>query len=209
MIRYDVEQKSAEWYALRAGKLTASQASKLITPTGKLSTQYRSEIGRIIAEGKGWQDPEDEGVETYWMAQGMTVEPEARCWLEVERDIVLEQCGFISSDDKMIGFSPDAYYLEAPHLIPVEIKCPKPSTHIKWLLEGGVPTEHRPQVHFGLVVTGAPYSIFMSYNPNVEPLIEVVQRDEFTTALEGYIQTYKADLATAWEQITGAKYEAM
>jgi hypothetical protein len=46
---HHVEQRTAEWDALRRGKLTASSASKLVTPTGKLSTQYKGEIARIVA----------------------------------------------------------------------------------------------------------------------------------------------------------------
>ena len=46
---HEIEQRTPEWDALRAGKLTASVASKLVTPTGKLSTQYKGEIARIIA----------------------------------------------------------------------------------------------------------------------------------------------------------------
>lgn len=209
MIIHNVEQKSAEWFAVRAGKLTASQASKLITPTGKLSSQYKSEIGRIIAESRGWQEPEEDTVETYWMGKGITLEPEARKWFEVDQDIELEQCGFIESDDHLLGVSPDSFFRTVKdQIIPVEIKCPKPSTHIKWLLEGGVPQEHLPQVHFAMVVTGAPWAVFMSYNPNMRPVFEFVQRDNFTRTLEDYINTYKADLLAAFETITGVPYGA-
>ena len=56
-IYHDVEQRSNELYELRAGRFTASIASKLVTPTGKPSVQYRGEIARIIAEQMGLQQP--------------------------------------------------------------------------------------------------------------------------------------------------------
>jgi hypothetical protein len=207
MIIHDVDQKSEEWFAIRAGKLTASCASKLITPTGKLSTQYKGEISRIIAEKLGLQDPEEPVRETYWMAQGVELEGEARSWLEVMWGRPVFQTGFITSDDGVLGVSPDGYIYElgdqGPELVPIEIKCPKPSTHIKWVLDGGLPEEHRAQVHFAMVVTGAPYAWFMSYNPNLEPLLIKVERDEFTAALEAYTETYKTDLTNALNKFTG------
>jgi len=76
IIHDDVEQGTDEWLELRRGKFTASIASKLITPTGRPSKQYKGEIGRIIAESMGWQEPEP-FVQTYWMERGTELEAEA------------------------------------------------------------------------------------------------------------------------------------
>ena len=76
---FDIEQRSPEWDAIRAGKLTASIASALITPTGKPSLRYRAEIARIIAEAAGWQEPA-QIPQNYWMERGEEMETEARSW---------------------------------------------------------------------------------------------------------------------------------
>lgn len=50
----------------------------------------------------------------------------------------------------------------------LEIKCPKMKTHIKYLLEGGVPTEYIIQVQSALWVTGYETWDFVSYCPEYE-----------------------------------------
>ena len=214
MIIHDIEQRSPEWYALRAGKITASVASKLVTPTGKLSTTYRSEIGRILAESLGWQEPEPM-IQTYWMERGTELEAEARRWFTVETGLAVREVGFIESDGGLSGFSPDAI---AEHYedvegewqnywrIPVEIKVPKPSTHIKWFLEGGMPKEHKAQVHFGLAITDAPHAYFMSYSQYCAPLIEKIERDDYTETMAKAINNYCAEFEAAYKTIAGGEY---
>jgi putative phage-type endonuclease len=202
MLIHDIEQGTPEWHELRAGKMTASMASKLITATGKISTQYKGEIGRVIAEKLDLQEPETIQ-QTYWMERGVELEGQARAWLEVLWNQTVHQCGFISSDDGYLGVSPDGYVMEGDKLIPVEIKCGMPSTHISWLLSGELPAQHRAQVHFAMVVTGAPYAWFMSYNPDLAPLLIKVEWTEFTEALKQYTEVYKAELAASLFTITG------
>ena len=84
------EQRSQEWDDLRAGRITASIAKKLVTPTGKASSTYRGEIGRIVAEAMGWQPPEF-FQKSYWMERGIDLEPEAR---GMDEDIGVRQPRF-------------------------------------------------------------------------------------------------------------------
>ena len=210
MIIHDMKQRTPEWYAVRAGKLTGSIASKLVTPTGRLSTQYKSEIGRIIAEKMDWQEPE-EGIETAWMTRGSELEHEARCWFTVETGLKVKEVGFIESDDGMTGFSPDglADHPKMASIIPVELKVPKPSTHIRWLLDDELPVEHRAQVHFGMVITDAPVAYFMSYAQHCRPLILEVERDEYTDTMSSAIHKYIVEFEDAFKNITGVDYASL
>lgn len=195
-----MEQRSEEWDAVRAGKITGSVASKLVTPTGKKSTQAKSEIGRIIAESEGWQEPEFIPP-SYWMERGVELEPEARNWFQVQTGLRVIECGFMEHDSGLAGFSPDGYVMEDGILIPVELKTPKPSTHIEWFLEDGLPAKHKPQCHFGLAISSAPYMYFESYCPNAEPVIVKVERDEYTETMESAIEDFISELASARERV--------
>jgi hypothetical protein len=202
MIIHPFEQHSEEWYSVRAGKFTGSIAGKLVTPTGRVSTQYKSEIARIIAEYMGWQKPETIKP-TYWMERGTDMESEARNWFQVDTDIEIQECGFIESDGGLTGFSPDGYTEDEGFIIPIELKCPKPSTHVQWVLDGGLPKEHAAQVHFGMAITGAPYAYFMGYHPICEPVFVKVERGDYTATMVDMINKYAAEFEVAFKRITG------
>lgn len=204
---HEVEQRTKEWDLLRAGRLTASMGSKLVTPTGKASTQYRGEIARIIAEKKGLQLPEFLKP-TYWMERGVNLEAEALAWFEVETDLVVREVGFVTGEDDLTGASPDGIIDEQDdeHVyrhIPLELKCPKPSTHLKYLMEGGLPKEHIAQVHFQMILCDAPYAYFASYNPNVRPLILKVEWNDFTDTMVIALEKYKKEYWAALAMIDG------
>jgi hypothetical protein len=205
MIIHDIKQRSDEWRAIRAGKITASVASKLVTQTGRISTQYRKEIGRIIAERMKLQESEDIP-ETFWVKRGIELEREALAWFSVETGLVLDTCGFVEADDHMSGFSPDSLTGAGRYIVPVEVKVPKPSTHISWLVDGGMPAEHVAQVHFGMVITGSPHAYFMSYCPEVEPLILKVKWSEHTDLMAKQIESFTDELQTTYRQLTGKDY---
>ena len=206
-----LEQGTQDWLDVRSGKFTASIASKLLTPTGKVSTQYKKEMGRIIAETLGLQPPEPH-IETYWMARGSELEEEARNWFTLDTGLKVIEVGFIESGSRLVGVSPDGIIIERvtddlglwdEYNIPLELKVPKPSTHISWLLHGVLPTEHTQQVHFGMAVTGAPFAYFMSYNPNIDPLIVRVERDDYTEKMVNAIEVYEAEFKWSLNQIIG------
>ncbi len=203
---HNMAQKTKEWDETRTGKVTASVASKMITPTGKPSAQADGYIGMILAEGAGLQQPEFIKP-TYWMERGINLEPEARGWFQVETGLIVQQAGFIESLDRPCGFSPDGYTdisIEGtPTLIPVQLKVPKPSTHIRWFLEGGLPKDHKPQCHFEMSIVGAPYMYFMSYNPQLTPILVKVERDEYTTATESALKVFLAKLEAARTVLLG------
>jgi hypothetical protein len=204
MIIHDVvEQGTDEWLDLRKGKFTASIAKKLLTPTGKVSSQFRGEMGRIIAETLNLQPPEPH-IETYWMARGSELEAEARAWFTVDTGHHVMEVGFIESDSHLVGVSPDGIVGDAStDIIPLELKVPKPSTHITWLIKGELPPEHLGQVHFAMAVTGAPFAYFMSYNPDITPLIIKVERDDYTEKMVNAIEVYEAEFKWSLNSIIG------
>jgi hypothetical protein len=211
MIIHDMEQHledgntNPEWLEVRRGKFTGSVASKLLTPTGKVSTQFKGEMGRIIAETLNLQPPEPH-IETYWMARGSQLEQEARAWFAVETDLTVHEVGFVESDTRLVGFSPDGVIIAPAYgkdTIPLELKVPKPSTHITWLINGVLPPAHIQQVHFAMAVMDAPFGYFMSYNPDLDPLIIKVERDDYTEKMVAAIAVYEAEFKWSLNSIIG------
>lgn len=180
------EQGTAEWAEARRGIATASCVSKIITPAkGELSSQARDYACQLIAESvvppHYWIEAPD--LNSPFVNHGITTEAEALKYFVFETGKHIRKVGFVKSDCGRFGCSPDALVLPAPDEKPsegLELKCPAHKTHVKYLLDGGLPVEYRPQVHASLVVTGLARWNFMSYAIGLPPLIVTVEPDEYT-----------------------------
>lgn len=183
MQRLDIEQGSPEWFEARKGLPTASCFSKIITPkTGKLSASVDTYIAELIAET---QEDTTEQVQSYWMERGRLLEGEARSYYEFAKEVDVQQVGLILNYG--VGYSPDGLIKPKGGL---EIKCPMPKTHIKYLMAGELPSEYRPQVHGGLYIAELEWLDFMSYCPGYNPLLIRVVPSEYTEQLAHAIDTF-------------------
>ena len=172
MIIHDVEQNTPEWFALRCGIPTASEFSKILTSTGKDSTQSKGYMHTLVGERLAGEPLES--VNNVWMERGKELEADALSYFEFETDLDIESQGFITNDDLTLGCSPDGFSGDWG----VEVKCPKGSTHVEYLLGRRVPPVYFPQVQGSMYVTGVDHWWFVSYHPKLDPLIIRVQRDE-------------------------------
>jgi hypothetical protein len=189
MKEHDVIQGSEEWAQLRRGRPTASCFDKIITPAkGELSKSATDYACQLIAEtmtpphywiGNDYQSGP--------MANGSRTEREARDYLEMQLNQDIRQVGFVTTDDGSVGASPDG--LIDPSL-GVELKCPEHKRQIRYLIDGVLPVEYRPQVHGNMLVTGRSEWLFMSYAVGLPPLIVPVKVDEFTQKLAEALQQF-------------------
>lgn len=173
----DLEQGSDEWLAARLGIPTASNFSKLITSTGKKSTQLDGYALTLAAEtlmGK----PE-EGFKSEWMDRGTELEPMARAWYEFQTDIVIEEVGFVLSDDGSVGCSPDGLSTGNG----LELKCPKAETHIGYLCDQKLPTNYVPQVQGCIWLCERDQWDFASFHPDMPGLLLTIPRDDAFIAM--------------------------
>lgn len=199
MITLDIEQGTAAWIEARLGIPTASNFGRIVTPTGKLSSQRDAYIAELCAEyvlGEPVSDFQgNEAVE-----RGKVLENEARAYYEFQTDIPVEGVGFVyRCDDRMVGCSPDGLVGTCGGL---ELKCPQASTHLRWLAEGKLPTTHFAQVQGCIWVCGAEWWDFMSYFPNLPPLIVRVEPDEkYQAALDEHIPKFIADMLSKREYL--------
>jgi len=88
----------------------------------------------------------------------------------------------------------------------LEIKCPLVDTHVDYLLDGELPAKYRPQVHFSMAITGICTWYFMSFFPDLKPLILPVQWDEYTdkikTAALAFAAEYEIEMPKILKAIT-------
>lgn len=174
MIILDCEQGEKEWFAARAGRPTASNFDKVLTPSGKPSTQVKSYMHTLLAEALSTKPLES--FSSQWMERGKIVEQEAADFYAFDQDVEVQRIGLCYQDERRLwSCSPDGLVGEVGGL---EIKCPSPHYHIQYLLAGVLPGQYKPQVQGSLWVTGRDWWGFMSYHPSLPPLIVRVERDE-------------------------------
>jgi hypothetical protein len=209
MILYDAEQYeqySEEWWAIRLGIPTASRASEIITAArGSLSASSKPYISELIAERLGLDTPSD--VNTGWMQRGSELEDEALRFFTFETGLAVSQVGFITNEDGTAGCSPDSLIddgaaKDMPHFVAgLEIKCPMAKTHISYLIDGTLPDIYKQQVHFSLAVTQLPFWYWMSYHPELDPLIVTVERDDYTAKVEKALDQFVINQCEAMQKL--------
>lgn len=192
----DIPQGGTEWLEARRGIVTASTVGKLLTSTGKVANNDTSRtlietlaLERITGRVETMRP-------TFDMARGTALEPSAR-EVYAERNAPVSEVGFgrIDQDGYSFGGSPDG--LIGDGYGGLEIKCPKPSTHFRTILEGEVPRIYLPQIHGNMLVFDAEWWDFMSHDPGQPPFIKRVHRDTQWDDLIAGTARYAEDTITA------------
>lgn len=204
----DIIQGSAEWHALRLGKVTASRVADVIAKTKSGPAASRANyMAQLVCERLT-----DEPTETFTskeMQWGTDQEPNARAAYEFRTDATVEETGFVAHPTIAdSGASPDGI-VAADGLI--EIKCPNTATHIETLLGRAVPGKYITQIQWQLACTGRKWCDYVSFDPRMPELMSLfiarVERDarliadleaqvrEFLTELEHKVSELKAQYA--------------
>lgn len=201
---YDVKQGSIEWLMLRASRPTASEMDNLLTPLFKIKDGEGPKTYLAKKVGEWWQNaPLSEG-NAWSMDQGTILEDEVVPWFNLEFGTKIQRVGFVTTDDGLVGCSPDGLLGDDGG---VEIKCPEVHTHVKYLLNGKLPTDYTVQVHSSMHVTGRKWWKFISYRRHFPKLILHIERDEeiqdkIAEALNGFLGSFEAAKATI-ERLNG------
>ena len=163
----DCEQGSAEWLQARCGRITASRLSDVMAylKSGKGEMKARADYRRdLVAERlTKLTEPYYISPEMKW---GTKHEPMARALYEVATGAEVEQIGFaIHPCYDFAGASPDAL-VDADG--GMEIKCPKTTTHLAYMMAGVVPDDYIPQMMWNMACCERQWWDFVSYDPRLE-----------------------------------------
>jgi hypothetical protein len=158
----ECDQRSEEWFAARAGRLTGSVAADMATriKSGAWSAS-RKNLRMKLALERITGRPHESPYISAAMQRGIDLEAAALARYEAESGLILERPGFLAADELMVGCSLDA-------LIPgqgiVEAKCPESATHLEYLRTRQIPAEYRWQCMHNLWVTGLEWCDFISFD---------------------------------------------
>jgi hypothetical protein len=195
----DISQGSEEWFKEKLGKPSASNASKIITNEGKKSKQREGYLYQLAAEiitGK-----REETYQNQNMIDGIEREQESREFYELINGVEVEQVGVVYKDEKkQFLCSPDGIVNNSYGL---ELKNVLPKTQVKYLLNNRLPSEYFSQVQFSLYVTGFKFWDFVSYAPEIKPLIvRVFPDNNFIALLAEALHLFCCDLDRIVEKVT-------
>jgi hypothetical protein len=197
-----LEQGSEEWHRARLGIATASRFKDIITPAkGDKSASYKGYMYELIAEKltKGKED----FFKSEWMERGNEIEPLARASYEFIHEVEVKQVGIMLNDEGTIGASPDGFIGDDGGL---EIKCPKPSTVVKYMLDGGLPLEYKPQVMGSLWISGREWWDFLAFHPSMDFYqIRVYRDEEYIKKMNQHITDFVDEMQINYDKILSRK----
>lgn len=198
-----MEQRSSEWFAARAGRVTASRIADM---TARIKSGWGASRGNYLAElvAERLTGIPHGGYVNGAMLRGIETEPEAVIAYEFYSDNTVEPAGFIAHPSiEMSGASPDGLVGEEGCL---EVKCPNTSTHIDTLLGRAVPQKYFLQIQWQLACSGRKWGDFVSYDPRMPEELKLfvrrVPRDETKIAeLEKEVKVFLSEVDAKVEQL--------
>lgn len=170
-----IEQGTEAWLKARIGKVTASELDRIITPLWKAREGDGVATFAYEKASEMWRNYPNIGFSSFVTEQGQELEDEAMTFAALEYEYSISKMGFCESDDGLSGCSPDGLIGETSG---VELKCPQPPNHVRYLCEKRLPKDYAAQVHGSMYVTGRPQWVFLSYCRHFPPFHLVVKRDE-------------------------------
>lgn len=158
----DAVQGSDAWLKSRIGVLTGSRMADAMATTKTGESEKRKAYKLQILSERMTGLAEEFYVNSA-MQWGTGHEAEAREMYEEISGNIVTECSLCFHDTiGSFAASPDGL---VGHDGLVEIKAPNSTTHIKWMLDGTVPDQHKPQMLAQLAVTGRKWCDFISYDP--------------------------------------------
>jgi predicted phage-related endonuclease len=199
-------QRSPEWFAARAGRITGSCASA-VTAKGKggaesvVRRDYRLQLACERITGM----PQEGGFVSEAMQRGIDLEPIAFAAYEAKTGNMVRTTGFLTAHQHMVGCSLDGDIEDFEGII--ELKCPKTATHVGYLRDPmTLRNAYIAQVTHNLWVSGAKWCDLTSFDDRLPPPLRLVtvhiERDD------ALIQNY-ADAALDFLDEVSREVEAL
>jgi hypothetical protein len=184
----DVIQGTPEWHAVRLGIPTASEFSRIITPSkGDLSKSCAGYAHQLVAETLLGRAATSLAGPTAAMLRGKELEPLARAQYAREHQVEVQQVGFVTTDDGRLGASPDGLIVGAR--TGLEIKCVFDANHVG-IWADGPGDDYRCQVQASMAICELTHWVLYAWHPELPPVKLTYARDE------AYIAKMSAHLGT-------------
>jgi putative phage-type endonuclease len=206
-----IEQRSPEWFAARAGRVTASRIADVMAKTAKgwgaTRAAYHDQL--VTERLTGLCEP---GFSNAAMQWGTEQEPNARDCYAFGAGVSVVEEGFVPHPTiAMAGASPDGLVGDEGM---VEIKCPNSGTHVVTLRGGSIADKYMKQMQFQMACTGRRWCDFASYDPRlpVEMQLHVqrVARDDALIAeIEAAVVAFLAEVEATVDDLNNRYRKAV
>jgi putative phage-type endonuclease len=169
MIIKNIEQRTPEWFALRAGNISASNIKCI--KAGKDTATRNNYLVDLAIERLTGEALQQESFSNEAIERGIEMEPIARAAYEAATGVFVEQVTlaqhdtiqrFVASPDGLVG--KDGL---------VEIKCPNKTTHINYLLKNEPPKQYIEQMIAQCACTGRKWVDFVSFDDRMPEGLEL------------------------------------
>lgn len=192
-----IEQRSPEWFAARAGVITASRVADLMARTKTGPSASRKNMITLLAVER----LTGQCVETYTnaaMQRGVDMEAEALDAYAFEMGVSVDAVDFVKSAQfANVGCSPDGIVGDVGL---VEVKCPAAmAKHVEALQSSAHAEEYRWQLQMQLLVTGREWVDAVSYDPRFPAGLQLAIRRVFVDAEDH--EALKAEIVKADAEI--------
>ncbi|WP_317992700.1 lambda exonuclease family protein [Bartonella gliris] len=199
-----MEQRTAEWFQARLGKVTASNIYNVLSKTAKGLPTSKYEDYKIKLMTERLTGEISQSYTTPAMQWGIEHEDDALREYEFIYDTEVTRCGFIPHPKiEMAGASPDGLIGDDGL---VEVKCPQSINHLRFFMDDEIKPEYLAQMQFQMACTGRKWCHFISYNPQfvgrstgLRMKIKRIHRDEkqieeINKAVESFLAEIDQDM---------------
>jgi hypothetical protein len=144
------------------------------------------------------------------MDRGQEQEPFARMAYESVTGYLVEEVGFIKHAAIMAGCSPDGIIGDDGG---AEIKSVIPTVQLETILNGGYPSEHKPQIQGLLWITGRKWWDFCSFSPDMPEhlrtyIFRVAPEPAYIVTLEAEVRVFLSEVDAMVERLLSIKVKA-
>lgn len=183
------EQRSAEWFAARVGRLTGSCAGDILArvKSGEAAARRNLRLRLVLERLTG--KPQESGFVSPAMQAGIDREADAFAAYEALTGQMVQRSGFLKHATLMVGCSLDGHLGDFEKLL--SIKCRQPAAHYDFLKSGTIPADALAQIRHELWVTGAAEHDYFSWNPDFPPALQ--SRVVTVTRAEAKVPEYEVE----------------
>jgi hypothetical protein len=201
----NLEQRTPEWHALRAGRVGSSDAKAV---TGKLKSggepAARRDLRTRVALSTFGVTVAENSYTNADMARGISAEKLIISQVEVLRGEPITSMGYIAHDDLPVGASPDGLIGSGPGSGIIEAKAPRSAIQIAlWSHAddrdsglGAVPARHHQQLLHLLFVTETErdWVVYASWCEDMVPELQLYTTTLYRAQVTEELETYEAQL---------------